>query len=143
MYTCATNPHETAEAIDLDFLWECAPEDEFAFDSLAGEYFGGEPDSVQSAALLIKLKSAPIYFQRKGRGRFKAAPQEKVQQALAGLAKRAEQEALIESLANEMIGGTLPDSLLSNRFTAELSLAMLLTNGRLTTKRLSVLARYR
>jgi exoribonuclease-2 len=109
--------NEAAQEIDLDFLWECAPDDEFGFDALAGEYFGGEPDTVQSAALLIKLKSAPIYFQRKGRGRFKAAPQEKVQQALAAVAKRAEQDALVESLAKEMIDGSLPDSIRTSAAT--------------------------
>ena len=29
-----------AQEIDLDFLWECAPADEFPFTSLAAEYFG-------------------------------------------------------------------------------------------------------
>ena len=29
-----------AQEIDLDFLWECAPDDEFPFATLGAEYFG-------------------------------------------------------------------------------------------------------
>jgi len=29
-----------AESIELDFLWECAPQVEFAFEDLAREYYG-------------------------------------------------------------------------------------------------------
>lgn len=102
---------QAAEQIDIDFLWECAPQEEFGFDELAGEYFGVKPDPVQSAALLAKLKSAPIHFHRKGRGRFKAAPEETVRQALAAVEKRRAREALIESMADEMRAGRLPEAI--------------------------------
>ena len=35
-----------ANEIDVDFLWECAPADEFGFGDLASEYFGGSPLSL-------------------------------------------------------------------------------------------------
>ncbi|MGB7180860.1 MAG: RNB domain-containing ribonuclease [Burkholderiaceae bacterium] len=98
----------TAEAIDVDFLWECAPGEEFGFDTLAADYFGGQPTAVQSTALLTKLKSAPIYFQRKGRGRFKAAPEQTVHAALAAVKKREEQELQIQKMADDMVAGELP-----------------------------------
>ncbi len=101
--------HEAAEAIDIDFLWECAPADEFGFQSLAAEYFGDKPDPVQLTALLVKLKSAPIYFQRKGRGQFRAAPQEQLQAALAAVEKRRQRDALVARHAEAMAAGELPD----------------------------------
>lgn len=98
-----------AEDIDIDFLWECAPSDEFSFEDLAEEYFGGPPDPVQATALLTRLQAAPIHFHRKGRGRFKAAPEETVKAALAGLEKRRAREALIAQTAEALVEGRLPE----------------------------------
>ena len=67
---------ETAAGIDIDFLWQCCGEQEFGFLDLAREYCGREPNPVEAAAILFKLHSAPIYFYRKGKGRFRAAPPE-------------------------------------------------------------------
>ncbi len=99
---------QLAESLDIDFLWQCAPQDEFAFDDFAGEYFGARPDPVQTTALLLRLHGSPIHFQRKGRGRYRPAPEEMVRTALAALAKRRELEARIESLAQRMAEGELP-----------------------------------
>ena len=55
--------------IDLDFLWECAPEAEFGLAELAAEYYGAEPGAVQQAALAMALHGKPVYYRRKGRGR--------------------------------------------------------------------------
>jgi exoribonuclease II len=41
-----------AQEIDLDFLWQCAPQDEFNFVDLAQDYFGGKVSADQSTALL-------------------------------------------------------------------------------------------
>ncbi len=100
---------EAADQIDIDFLWECAPPDEFGFEALAREYFGCEPDAVQATALLTRLKSAPIHFQRKGRGQFRAAPEETVKAALSAQEKRRERDALIATYADEMTQGRLPE----------------------------------
>lgn len=51
--------------IDLDFLWECAPAEEFGFTDLAGEYFGTDADATQQAALAIALHGSPVYFRRR------------------------------------------------------------------------------
>ncbi|MEZ5739957.1 MAG: RNB domain-containing ribonuclease [Burkholderiaceae bacterium] len=63
---------------------------------------------MQSTALLTRLQAAPIYFQRKGRGRFKAAPQDIVKAALAGQEKRRQRDAQIEAHAQAMVAGELP-----------------------------------
>ncbi len=103
-----------AEEIDLDFLWECAPQDEFDFASLATEYYGAGPTPVQAGALLIKLQSAPVYFQRKGRGRFRPATPDTLKAALAAVARRREQERLVETYAAELAAGRLPEAMQAN-----------------------------
>ncbi|MDP1735104.1 MAG: RNB domain-containing ribonuclease, partial [Sulfuritalea sp.] len=97
-----------AEGIDVDFLWEVCGEAEFAFEELAAEYHGSKPDPVQAAAVLLRLHSAPIYFHRKGRGRFRKAPPEILQAALAGLEKKRQQAAAIERMVEELKNGQLP-----------------------------------
>jgi exoribonuclease-2 len=94
--------------IDVDFLWECAPQDEFGFIDLAGEYFGGTPTAAQSTGVLISLAAAPVYFHRKGRGRFRPAPAETVKLALAALERRRAQEAAIAGMALDLQHARLP-----------------------------------
>ena len=97
-----------AEGIDVDFLWEVCGEQEFAFEELAAEYHGTKPDAVQAAAVLLRLHAAPIHFHRKGRGRFRKAPPEILQAALAGLERKKQQAAAIERMAEELRQGRLP-----------------------------------
>ena len=77
-----------AQTLDLDFLWECCGEDEFGSVEFATEYYGRKPTPTETAAIAIKLHSAPVYFNRKGKGRYKAAPAEILKAALAGLEKK-------------------------------------------------------
>jgi len=97
-----------AEGIDIDFLWEVCGEQEFGFEDLAAEYHGAKPDPVQAAAVLLRLHAAPIHFHRKGRGRFRKAPPEILQAALAGLEKKRQQTAAIERMVDELKHGQLP-----------------------------------
>ena len=80
--------NQEAEPLDLDFLWECCGEEEFGFAEFAADYYGRKPSAVESAAIAIKLHSAPVYFNRKGKGRYKAAPADILKAALAGLEKK-------------------------------------------------------
>ncbi len=83
---------KVADDLDLNFLWECSVCDaEFISDTLATEYFGYTPNPVESAAVLIKLHSAPMYFYKKGRGCYKAAPPTALKMALAGQEKKRRQ----------------------------------------------------
>jgi exoribonuclease-2 len=100
-----------AEVLDVEFLWEVCGEDEFAFADFAAEYQGRTPTAVESAALLLRLHSAPIWFHRKGRGRFRKAPADILQAALAGLEKKRQQAAAIEHMRAELVAGRLPPEL--------------------------------
>src|SRR5688572_21645478 len=72
-----------ASGLDIPFLWECSGAREFGFRELAREYVGREPSAVEAAGVRLKLHSAPMYFYRRGKGRFQAAPEETLKLALA------------------------------------------------------------
>lgn len=99
-----------AETLDTDFLWECSGESEFGFESLAEEYYGGKPSRQQAAAIALKLHGAPMYFYRKGKGQYKAAPEETLKAALAGVEKKRQQAELMQSMAAQLTAKQLPDS---------------------------------
>ena len=97
-----------AAGMDLDLAWEFAPEGEFAFAELAIDYFQAHPTLVQQAAALLALFEAPHYFRRAGKGRFKKAPSEIVQQALAAIEKKKQVQAQIAEWAEALAAGECP-----------------------------------
>ncbi|MGJ7488968.1 ribonuclease catalytic domain-containing protein [Variovorax sp. ZT4R33] len=97
-----------AAGMDLDLAWEFAPEGEFAFADLATEYFQANPSLVQQAAALFALFEAPHYFRRAGKGRFKKAPAEIIQQALAAIEKKKQVLAQIAEWAGQLVAGECP-----------------------------------
>ncbi|MFN3593413.1 MAG: ribonuclease catalytic domain-containing protein [Thiobacillaceae bacterium] len=100
-----------AEEIDLDFLWEVAGEAEFDFQSLAAEYYGGTPGAPQAAAVLLRLHGAPIYFYKKGKGRYKAAPADTLAAAKAAVERKAREAAQRAEWAAALTRGELPEAL--------------------------------
>jgi exoribonuclease II len=106
-----TQAQVTAQAIDLDLLWECAPQDECSFEDLAVEYFGTSPSVQEQYALLLRVHSAPVYFYRKGRGRYRAAPKETLQAALAAVERKKQQLVLVDQWAHELAGGQCPEEI--------------------------------
>jgi len=101
-----------ADAVDIDFLWEASGREEFQFDELAAEYYGRKPSALESAGILLKLHSAPVYFNRKGRGRYRAAAEETVRAALAGIEKKKRQQEQIELWVQALGTGQMPPELL-------------------------------
>lgn len=97
--------------IELDLLWEFAPDEEFGFEQLAAEYYGAASDARQQAAVLLRLHGAPHYFSRRGRGRFRKATREVLQAALAGIARRQELERRIQAEASQLQQGSCPQSI--------------------------------
>jgi exoribonuclease-2 len=97
-----------ANEIDLSFLWECAPDDEFDIDTMGAEYFGHSPDTLEKTSLLLRLHSAPLYFHRRGRGRYRAAPPEILAAALAAQEKKQRAALQTEEWAQAITAGQLP-----------------------------------
>ena len=98
--------------IDLDLAWEFASDEEFGFADLARDYFSADPSQAasleQQAAALFRLFEAPHYFRRAGKGRFKKAPAEILQLALAGIEKKKLLAAQITAWAEELTQGQCP-----------------------------------
>jgi len=97
-----------SQTIELDLAWEFAPEIEFGFADVAREYFSADASTVQQVGALIRLYEAPHYFRRAGKGRFKKASAETVQLALAGIEKKKQILAQIESWSQDLMAGECP-----------------------------------
>lgn len=102
-----------AAEVDLDFLWEVAGQEEFGFPELGAEYFGHAPLPSEAAGLVLALHAAPIYFHKKGRGRYKAAPEQTLKAALAGIEKKKQQAIIQAGYVEELKAGKLPASMQS------------------------------
>ena len=103
-----TQAQAVADEIDVDFLWECCSEAEFEYASLAREYFGHEPSALESAAALLRLHGAPMYFYKKGRGRYKAAPEVSLKAALAGIERKKQQALQKQQYFDQLMASTTP-----------------------------------
>jgi exoribonuclease-2 len=105
-----------AETIELELAWEFAPEGEFSFADLARDYFSADATLAQQAGALFRLFEAPHYFRRAGKGRFKKAPAEILQQALAAIEKKKVVLALIADWSAELAAGRCPEPIREQLF---------------------------
>lgn len=100
-----------AASVELDLAWEFAPEEEFGFADIARDYFSESAPLSEQAGMLFALYGAPHYFRRAGKGRFKKAPAEILQQALAAIEKKKQLQAQIDAWAQELVAGTCPPAI--------------------------------
>ena len=100
-----------SKEIDLQLLWDCAPTEEFGFIDVSQEYFGSQATVAQQVALAIALQGAPVYFRRKGRGRFQRAPEEQLQAGLAAIERKQKELELQSVWQQEFVAGKFPDKL--------------------------------
>ncbi|HEX7386011.1 MAG TPA: RNB domain-containing ribonuclease [Castellaniella sp.] len=100
-----------AATLDIPFLWECAPQQEFEVASLAEDYFGHAPGALEKTALLMALSAAPAYFHRRGRGTYRPAPPDILQAALAAIEKKRRQAELQQQWTDDLVAGKLPEAL--------------------------------
>ncbi|MEO8751480.1 MAG: RNB domain-containing ribonuclease [Casimicrobiaceae bacterium] len=102
-------------AADLDpaFLWEVSGDEEFGFAELAKEYYGGAPSPAQSAAVALSLHAAPMYFYKKGKGRYRRAPPESLKAALASVVRKQRDNEQIAAWVGELAAHRVPAALLA------------------------------
>jgi exoribonuclease-2 len=112
----APSPTQVMEAaraakpdLDLDFLWEVAGDAEFGFEDLAREYHGHAPTAPEATAILLALHDAPIFFYKKGKGRYRAAPADVLAAAKAAVERKARETALRAEWAAMLVAGRLPE----------------------------------
>lgn len=99
---------EQSSGLEIDFLWECTPQEEFEAAAFAEEYFGHPPNAVEKAALIFALNSAPAYFHRRGKGRYRPAPPDILAAALAALEKKRLQAEQQQRWTDQLLAGELP-----------------------------------
>ena len=102
--------------IELDLAWEFAPTEEFSFQELAQEYFSDNASLAQQTAALISLFQAPHYFRRSGKGKFKKASADVLQQALAAIEKKKRIQQQIEEWALALGAGRCPEPVLAQLY---------------------------
>jgi len=100
--------------IDLQLLWDCAPEEEFGLVDVAQEYFGAQATIPQQVSLGIALQGAPVFFRRKGRGRFQRAPLEQLQAGLAALERKQKELEQQATWQQVLVAGSFPETLKSS-----------------------------
>ena len=102
-----------AAGLDTDFLWQCSGTAEFGFQDLAREYVGREPAPAEAAGVLLKLHSAPMYFYRRGRGHYQAAPEATLKLALAGQEKKERLRERIAAWSDSLLRFECPEEILA------------------------------
>ena len=105
------NAQAQAADIDTNLLWEVCGEEEFSAEAIAEEYYGHAPTKTELAATLIALYAAPMYFYKKSKGVFKAAPEETLKQALAAIERKKQQDAQIDAWAEALKRGEMPSEI--------------------------------
>lgn len=100
-----------AQALDPQFLWEVCGSGEFGFSELAQEYYGHPPAPLEATAVALSLHANPMYFYKRGKGRYQAAPEENLKAALAGLERKRRQQEQVDAWAGLLAAGTLPPEL--------------------------------
>ena len=105
------NAQAQAADIDTDLLWEVCGEEEFSAEAIAEEYYGHAPTKTELAATLIALYAAPMYFYKKAKGVFKAAPEETLKQALAAIERKKQQDAQIDTWVEALKRGEMPSEI--------------------------------
>jgi exoribonuclease-2 len=98
-----------AADIDPQFLYDVCGPNEFGFDELALEYFGHKPSAAEAAACAIKLHAAPMYFYKRGKGRYQSAPEENLKAALASVERKKREAADMADWIETLLDGRMPE----------------------------------
>ena len=106
--------NSTAKEVDLQIAWEFAPSEEFSFQDLSIEYFSATPSLSEQVAMLLTLQGAPHYFRRAGKGRFKKASAEVIEQALVAIERKKEAAAQLDAWATQLASGVCPQPVLQD-----------------------------
>ncbi len=105
---------DLAKEIELQIAWEFSPSEEFSFQDLSVEYFSANPTLSEQVAMLLTLQGAPHYFRRSGKGRFKKASAEVIEQALLAIERKKEAAAQLDIWATELVNGVCPQPVLQD-----------------------------
>ena len=88
--------HRLAAELDPGFLWEASGDGEFGFDDLAREYYGAGARPVEQIAVAMLLHASPMHFYKRGKGRYRKAPEPALKAALASVERKQREAAQID-----------------------------------------------
>ncbi len=103
-----TDGQKLAAELDPAFLWEAIGDGEFGFEELAREYYGAHSAPAQAAAVAMLLHASPMYFYKKGKGRYRKASPESLQAALASVERKQRETAQIAGWVADLAALRLP-----------------------------------
>jgi exoribonuclease-2 len=106
-----TEAQMLARELDPNFLWEVSADDEFGFADLAREYYGRVPAAPEAAAVAVALASSPMYFYKRGKGRYRKAPPDALRAALASVERKKREAEQMAAWVDELRARRLPDAL--------------------------------
>ncbi len=106
-----------AAEIEPDFLWEVCGTSEFGCEDMAAEYFGHKPSAIEAAAVALKLHAAPMYFYKRGKGRYQAAPEENLKAALASIERKKREAEQMAGWVEQLKAGVMPEEMRAHRDT--------------------------
>jgi len=101
---------ETRE-LDPNFLWEVSGDDDFGYADLARDYYGHSPGPVEAAAVAMALAAAPMYFYKRGKGRYRKAPPAALAAALASVERKKREVEQMSAWVDDLRAGRLPDAM--------------------------------
>ena len=104
-----------AAALDPQFLWDVSGDDEFAFDALAADYYGMQANAPETIAVLMLLHASPMYFYKRGKGRYRKAPAESLAAALASVERRKREAVQVGAWSAALRRRELPPELAQKR----------------------------
>ncbi len=102
---------QLAAEIDPDFLYEVCADGEFSFDALALDYYGHKPSAAEAASCAIKLHGAPMYFYKRGKGRYQKALAENLKAALASVERKKREAEEMAAWVDQLKAGQMPDAI--------------------------------
>ncbi len=103
-----TGAQKLAAELDPDFLWQVSGEEDFGVADLARDYFGHTPLPAETAAVTFTLHAAPMYFYKRGKGRFRKAPADALKAALASVERKRQETRQTEEWVAELSVRRLP-----------------------------------
>ena len=104
-----------SSALDPQFLWDVSGDEEFGFDVLARDYYGEHASAPEKLAVLQLLHAAPMYFYKRGKGRYRKAPADALAAALASVERKKREAVQIAAWSDALRQGVLPPELAAKR----------------------------
>lgn len=104
---------ELSAQLEPQFLWDVAPDEEFDGQEFAKEIFNASAGPIERAATLISLHDAPMFFYRKGRGRYRRAPADALKAALAGAERKRLAAQAQQAMHEALVAGSVPQEIAS------------------------------